>query len=179
MPKPESAPAGHDVNDLLTQCEPLVVRLVKLRLRGRPADVLDDVAQEVRLVLWRDVLPKYNPSHGLITTYAFVCINNTITRQLRRLDRRPPSVPLDFNTEAPDAGADRAIEQLADLILSTPESYLSDLGAAILRAVTQNPGEPTGAVAERLGLDPQTLWNNLSKARKQISRLVEASSYAA
>lgn len=176
MLRTESAPAGHDVNQLLSECEPLLVRLVKLRLRGRPADVLDDVCQQVRLHLWQHSLPRFDPAQASLTTFAYVCVNRRITRELRRLDGRPPTSPIDFDLPAPDTAPDRSIEQLADAILRAPEAYLSDLGASILRAVTEFPDDSRGAIAERLGLDPNAYSKNLYKVRKRVCKLLEANS---
>ena len=180
LPVPKSAQSsGRDVTDLLRECEPLIVRLVQRRVRGRLAVHRDDVCQCVRLHMWQHSLPRFDPARGPLLPYATTCIDQVITRELRKLDSRPPEEPIDFDLPALDSGPDRDIEELAHLILSEPQNYVSDLGAAILRAVVEHPDEPRGRIAERLGIDVRTVWNVLDKVRRQISQIVSAKSDAA
>ena len=164
-PEPESAP-GRCLDDLLRECEPLILKTVARRMTRWPADVQDDVAQAARVHVWRYALRKFDPARGPFDAFVRLCVDRVIQREVERLDRRTPHEPLpdDVDLTADNSGPD--IESVAERIISQPDVGLTTKQAALLRLVLAG-GQPRD-IGPQLGISPASVSQSLSRLRKKL-----------
>lgn len=168
MPEPESAPPGSaDVNELLRLAEPLVTKIVRQRLRGRLTELRDDVAQVVRLHLWRYALPRFDTNRGNFPAFVRTCAGQVITKELARLGREPDGAHPDIDVLAPSSGA--KVEELAEQIRNDPRAYLTKTQTKVFRMMST--GADRHAIAATLGVEPDTVSQICWRMRKRLVEL--------
>lgn len=164
---PKSTLSGRCVNQMLVECEPIVIALVTTRLTRWPADVQDDVAQVCRLHLWQHVLPQFDPARGPLDAFVRHCLNKVLHREGLKLDKRPSHEQLPHGTDLPAVDDGYDIEQLADRIKDDPEQYLSRKQAKLLRLVLAG-GQPRD-IGPELGISPASASQALWRLRKKLA----------
>lgn len=161
---PESAPTGHDVEDLLHRIEPLILKLVSEQLQDRPDHLREDVAQACRYYLWRYSLPRYDPARHLLP-FVTACVRRVIRRELRRIERKLPVSPISPDEIAREDQPD--VHHLAQQIIEEPERFLTPKQARIFRLV-QAGGHPR-TIAAILGIAPASVSQSIWRIRKRLT----------
>jgi RNA polymerase sigma factor (sigma-70 family) len=154
-------------DELLTLAEPVIVATIKRRLRGRLAELRDDIAQLARLHLWRHSLQRFDPSRGTFAAFVTTCVDQVIGRELRKAGHEPDGSEPELDPTAP--GADPHVERLADQIRTDPEAYLTRTQARVFRLISVGADRQT--IADQLGIEPNTVSQICWRMKKRLVEL--------
>jgi DNA-directed RNA polymerase specialized sigma24 family protein len=182
FPYRDGAPAAvrHRIDEALRSVDNMIVQAVR-ELMGNDADV-DDVAQDVRLHLAIDALPRFNALYDVkVSTFCSKAIHRFLSTQIprQRARRRIGTVDTSAPARSPiasDTSLDRRIEGLAGDVQRHPENYLSPTDAKIFLAAVNNPeGKGRKQLARELGFKWQSqLSAALRSIRGQLTAAIEA-----
>ncbi|HEV2294565.1 MAG TPA: sigma factor [Tepidisphaeraceae bacterium] len=156
------------INRQLTALDPLIVRLVRRRVRGRLEQHRDDVEQACRVKLWR-ALPKYEARDGASAeTFATTVVTNAISDELEKLQARPTDAALPDDLAADDdaGGAD----ELLTAAIENPDEHLTPAEAHLLRLVEQYPDR--SELAAHLNIPVARVWERVCRLKKSLLRKV-------
>jgi len=169
MPSSKSARwSDQQINDWLRELDPLVIALVKKRLRRFPSDARDDVCQQCRVALWQNVLPQYDPAAGPLTAFVRLCLDRVIEREVSKLERITRHEPLPESDLPMPNSSD--VEELADQITEFPEQFLTLKQSRLLK-LTLTGSQPQ-TIAIELGIEPHAVSKAILRLRKKIRSLV-------
>lgn len=163
----ESAP-DNDANDTIISFRQTVRTLVEERLAKWPRHLLDDVESAVLVGLWRR-LPKYDPSRGVpLEAFIRLVCRRLITSEMRKLRcERPQMILLPDEVATHDDEIED--EQLAGMIQSRPEDYLSPGLLTVYRAL-QEHGTPAAAM-KALKMKPRTFYTQSRRLKLRLKDL--------
>jgi DNA-directed RNA polymerase specialized sigma24 family protein len=167
----------HDAGTIVTELIPRIRFYCREHL---PKWARADAAQDTIVHLLERSAPAHDPTRGAtFKTYLETCARNYVIEQARRIRRQRHAGPasLEHDPAGPDTSADAHVEQLAQLILDNPATYInSDFRAQLLAALVENPHAPRGAIAEILQVDVKKVWSTAYRLREEISGLLRAKS---
>lgn len=145
---------------------PLVLR--SIRRLGVPGPLAEDVAQEVFLVVARQ-LESYR-SHAKIETWLFAIVFRVVRGQQRRWKRHARRIepPMGTSPPSPDEAVDR---NRATELLERLMDGLSPEQRAVFTMV-ELEGMSVADIGEAMGLSPNTVHSRLRLARRKLERAV-------
>jgi DNA-directed RNA polymerase specialized sigma24 family protein len=143
----------------------------------------DDIAQDVRVHLYRSSLAHFDQTRGVkLTTFLYSCVANSVKDHLKRHRRkRRRTIAMgfsEFEIAAPDTLDDRAIERFAEAAMTQPEKFgLSRAESGAVRAISKSrqPRLHKDIAAELKYSKASSLSLLLTKA---ANKLIEADIYA-
>jgi RNA polymerase sigma factor (sigma-70 family) len=162
----------HDAAEIVITLQPAIRTLCRQYL---PKGEWQDAQQDTTLHLLK-VAKKARPSRARLKTYLNATAKNFLIDKARKLAKHRKRLPThtidDHDKAAPDTSQDRAVEELAGLILAAPHVHLTGFKARLIRAVTDHPHATGSELADMLGLQLSTLWPALSRVRNEITELL-------
>ncbi|MCL2646039.1 MAG: hypothetical protein FWD61_03420 [Phycisphaerales bacterium] len=174
----QQLPPHPDSDAILRSVESMIYKIIRRQAGGYDEEIIQELAQAVRISLWQYSIPRYDPSRGVkISTFLYSCIFRKVRSEIRSINKKQKrqqdreTRPL-HNSIAParDTRQDRKIESLADAIVADPEKFMTRHQAEVFRAIVGGHDTKKQDIATQLGYArPSSMSMILQRIRDAIA----------
>lgn len=164
---PRTLTARSTVPDILTSHAALIQRIA--RTYARNPDDREDIAQEIRLQLWR-ALPSLDPTRPATTWIYRIALNTAISWHRKNSRWAPVEMDVDM-VPTPESDTDPYAPVLAALM-----ARLSPLNRALLTLYLEELSN--AEIAEIMGITPTNVATKLTRIRQELREIASKENLA-